>query len=123
MKSMKTYYYTFLATLFALSPRMLFAQPGSSGGSGAIQNPLNSSFSTFPAFMAAVLDIVVKVGAPIAVVMVIYAGMLFVLARGNDEKLKEAKRALLWALIGTMILLGAQVIANAISATIADITP
>jgi hypothetical protein len=47
-----------------------------------------------------------------------YAGFLFVKARGNEKDLQTAKDALLYALIGGAILLGAYVIAQAIQGTI-----
>ncbi len=124
MKRIKKYYYIIAVALLAFFPSAVLANAdgvGGSGGTVTIQNPV--IYPTFSGFMAAVLDIVVKIGAPIAVVMVIYAGMLFVLARGNEEKLTEAKKALLWALVGTVVLLGASIIANAIDATIQQITP
>lgn len=128
MKKILKYYYTIVAVALALAPSVLFANAngvvggiGTGGSSVAIQNPV--TYSTFSGFMEAILDIVVKIGAPIAIVMVIYSGMLFVLAKGNEEKLTEAKRALLWSLVGTVVLLGAAIIANAIDATIQQITP
>jgi len=115
-------YYWVPAILTAIIPGIVFGAP-TTGGSVQIQNPLNSNLSTVPAFMAAILDIVVKIGAPIAVLMVVYSGFLFVTARGSDEGLTKAKKALVWTIIGTMILLGAQIIANVISTTIDEITP
>jgi len=107
-------------------PSMLFAQSGGGGGGcggggTGIQNPI--SFCTFGAFIAAILDIVVTIGIPIAAIFIIYAGFLFVTARGNEQQLEKAKSALIAAIIGTAVLLGASVLANAIDATIQGITP
>lgn len=65
-----------------------------------------------------VKDIFIPIGGVIAVVMIIYAGFLYVTARGNTAKIGEAHKALLYAVIGAAILLGAWVISEAISATI-----
>jgi len=111
MISLKQKFYTGLI-LFTLLPSRSFAE---------VKNPI--SYDNFPEFMAAILDIVVKIGAPIAILMVIYSGYLFVTAQGNDEKLTTAKKALLWALIGTMVLLGAEIISDVICNTIDDISP
>jgi len=54
--------------------------------------------------------------------MVIYTGFLFVMARGNPSKIEEARTALLWTLIGGVILLGAQGITLAIQETVTSIT-
>jgi hypothetical protein len=49
--------------------------------------------------------------------MLVYVGYLFVVAQGNDTKLSEAKQALLYTVIGALILLGAQAIAIGICQT------
>jgi hypothetical protein len=63
-------------------------------------------------------DILMPIGGVVAVMMIMYAGYLFVTARGNETQITKAKQALLWAVIGAAILLGAWVISTAISATI-----
>lgn len=63
-------------------------------------------------------DILLPVGSVVAAVMVIYAGFLYVTAAGDPGQIKKAHDALLWAVIGAAILLGAWAISNAISGTI-----
>lgn len=96
---------------------------GTGGGStgGGLQNPI--AYNSFSAFIAAILNIVIAIGIPIAAVFIIYAGFLFVTARGNEAQLAKAKTALVWAIVGTAILLGANVLANGINATIQSIQP
>lgn len=86
-----------------------------------IKNPLNSSINTLPKFIEEVLNIALMVGVPIITLAIIYSGFLFVMARGNSEKLGEAKNTLMYTLIGAALLLGSWVIAQAIQGTIADI--
>lgn len=86
-----------------------------------IKNPLGSSITTLPAFIESALNIVLMVGVPIVTLAIIYSGFLFVVARGNSEKLGEAKNTLMYTLIGAALLLGSWVIAQAIQGTIADI--
>ena len=87
------------------------------GGNATIDNPLGST-SSFYGLILKIADIVFKIGVPIAVIFIIYSGLLFVTARGNEEKLKTAKRTFWWAILGTAILLGAKVLALAIEATV-----
>lgn len=47
-----------------------------------------------------------------------YAGYLFVIAQGNPSKIEEARSALLWAVVGGVIVLGANVIYGVINGTI-----
>lgn len=89
---------------------------------GKIANPLGSSGpQDIPDFIKAVVKIVLVVGIPLLALAIIYAGFLFVKAQGNPEELTKAKNALLYAVIGGALLLGAFVIANAIQSTVTEI--
>ncbi|MBP6931518.1 MAG: hypothetical protein KBD48_03535 [Candidatus Pacebacteria bacterium] len=86
-----------------------------------IKNPLDSSINTLPKFIEEALKIVLQIGVPVVTLAIIYSGFLFVMARGNSEKLGEAKNTLMYTLIGAALLLGSWVIAQAIQGTISDI--
>jgi len=85
-----------------------------------LDNPIDP-IDDLNSFVKSILDIVLTIGIPIVALAIIYSGFLFVSARGNPEKLEEAKRALLYTLVGAAILLGAWVIAQAIGGTIEEI--
>ena len=89
------------------------------GSDGKITNPLASKgYNNINDFIKAILQGAIKIGIPIIALAIIYSGFLFVSARGNSEKLSEAKNALLYTCIGAAILLGAWAIAQLISETI-----
>lgn len=103
---------------------------GSDGGAGndtsvqintSIKNPLGDNIQTIPDFIKIVIMAVLYVGVPIVALAIIYTGFLFISAQGNSEKLTKAKKALLYTLIGAVLLLGAFVIANAIQGTVNEI--
>lgn len=96
-----------------LVPRV-FALQGEIGST--LTNPLNSS--SFAELIESIAKLAAKIGIPIAALFIIYSGLLFVTARGNEKQLETAKASFTWAIIGTAILLGAWVIASAIEATI-----
>ena len=48
---------------------------------------------------------------------IVYSGLLFILAQGNDTKLKDAKRIFLYTIIGGVILLGAGAISEVVCNT------
>ena len=54
--------------------------------------------------------------------MLIYVGYLFVVARGVPGEITKAKDALLWTVVGALILLGAQAISLGIQATVAALS-
>lgn len=64
-----------------------------------------------------ILEFVVRLGTVVIVLMIVYIGFLFVTAQGEPGKITEARNALMWTVIGALILLGAQAIASAIQAT------
>lgn len=92
---------------------------GNSTPSPTLLNPI--SVGSIQEFIAKILDIVLTIGVPIVALAIIYSGFLFVMARGNTEKLEDAKQTLVYVLIGAALLLGAWVIANAIVGTINQI--
>ncbi len=69
-------------------------------------------------FLLNILDFVIRIGSIIVVLMVVYIGYMFVRAQGVPGKIEEARKALLWTVVGALILLGAQAIAMAVKATV-----
>lgn len=59
-------------------------------------------------------DWVKLVGIPVVVFFLILAGIYYVTAQGNEEKLKKAHTILVWTLVGAAVVAGASVIASAI---------
>lgn len=102
---------------FLLVPYMAFGQGSvTSGGTSGLQNP--TSYSTIMDFVQAILQVVLKIGIPVAAMFIIYSGFLFVKAQGNEQELTEAKKAFTYAVIGTAILLGSWLLAQGIASTI-----
>lgn len=91
-----------------------------SGTTGDTINKLTNPISanSFQDLIQKILKIVVDIGVPVATLFIIYSGFLFIKAQGNPEKLKEAKETFFWTIVGTAVLLGAWVLAQAIAGTI-----
>lgn len=64
------------------------------------------------------MDFVIRIGTVVVILMIVYVGYLFVVARGNESKITEARKALLWTIIGALVLLGAKAISSGILATV-----
>ena len=79
---------------------------------GEIPNPIKAA--TFAQLIEDITQIILTVGLPVAAIMLIYSGFLFVTARGNEEQLKKAKQNFFWAIIGAAVIIGARVIAGAV---------
>lgn len=92
----------------------------SSGGGdsgGALINPLQGGGDLW-GLLNGILRFVINIGAIVVVLMMVYVGFKFVTARGNETAVTEAKKMLLWTVVGALILLGAQAISLGIRATV-----
>lgn len=85
------------------------------GGGASFPNPINKA--NINAILTALLDFLTAVGAVLAVLFTVYAGFLFVTARGNEGQLDKAKQTLFWTLVGAVIVLGAFALAEVIENT------
>lgn len=128
---------TFLALYFVLLvPGFVLGQsnsgsgqtvPGATGGAGQtvpsgsggikIPNPLEGT-STIAALFKTLLEILLIFAVPIVVFFIILAGFKYVTASGNTTKVEEAHRALLYAVIGGVLILGASVLIDVIQGTV-----
>lgn len=91
-------------------------QPEDSNGSARLQNPLGDQ--TLIGLFQDILDVIMVFAVPIIVFFIIYAGFQYVIARGNAEAIKNANRALLYAVIGGVLILGAEILLFVIGGTI-----
>jgi len=81
-----------------------------------LKNPL--AFPDITSLMQAILNVVIIIATPIIVIFIIYAGFLYVTAQGNPEKLQVANRALLYGVIGGVIIVGAVTILQIVENTL-----
>lgn len=91
--------------------------PTSSGTNITLVNPLKGGTS-LESFLLNILAFVIRIGTIIVILMLVYVGFLFVVARGEPAKITAARSALLWTVVGALILLGSQAIAIGIKATV-----
>ena len=84
-------------------------------------SPLNPDFDDIPRFIAGVLKVMVQIGLPIVALFVLIAGYKFVSAGGNEGKLKDAKENFVYVIIGSLLILGAWVLATLIGNTVGQV--
>lgn len=83
------------------------------------QSPLK--FNTLYSLLDAILQAIILLIFPIVVLLLVYTGFLFVVAQGNASKIEAAKKALLWTIVGALVVLGAKALSLAIEATVREI--
>ncbi|MEA2701529.1 MAG: hypothetical protein QOE22_238 [Candidatus Parcubacteria bacterium] len=89
--------------------------------SGTLVNPLK--VCSLEALLDLVLVAVIRIGTIVLIMMLVWVGFLFVTARGNEEKLRDARRAFFWTIIGGLILLGARGLSAVIQSTANTLGP
>jgi len=98
-------------------PLVSFSATGGGAGSPTgLNNPLRED--TIVGLLDVILGIMMTIGTPIIVIFIIYSGFKFVTARGNPQKLEDAKKTIQWTLVGAAVLLGARVLSALIQGTI-----
>lgn len=110
---------TYYACVTSLSATLMLV--ASAAHAEGLDNPLNPNFSTIPAFLAGALKVLVIVALPIITLFLVVAGFMFILARGNESKLSEAKKNFVYVIIGALLILGAWVIATLIGGTVTQL--
>ncbi len=111
-----------LKRLLAFSiPSLLLVVPLSVSAERLL-NPLGEG-TTISVLLQRILELAIQIGTPVLVVYLVYIGFQFVQAEGNPEKLSKVRSSFFWALIGGVILLGAQALATAIQLTVNQLDP
>ena len=81
------------------------------GETKKFNNPITfSGENAFIELLQAILNVIIILATPIIVLFIIYAGFQYVTARGNPEKLRVANQAIVYAVIGGVVILGSVVI-------------
>jgi len=81
-----------------------------------IQNPLKSD--TITGFLLDIIDILLVLSVPVIVFFIILGGFKLVMAQGKDDKLKDAKASVLYAVVGGVLILAAKIIVELIKVTL-----
>lgn len=84
-------------------------------------SPLRPEIDSLPGLLNAILDAVILLVFPIVVLMIVYTGFLFVTAGGDEGQVSKARTALLWTVVGALVVLGSKALSLAIENTVLEI--
>jgi len=82
-------------------------------------NPLG--YDSLTEFLRRILQLIVQIGFPVIVLYIVFIGFKFITAEGKPDKLKEVQSLFFWAIIGALVVLGAEALSLAIQATVNDL--
>ena len=72
-------------------------------------------------FIVGLLNALLKIGIPVLTIFLVYSGLRLVMARGNEKELADAKKNLLWVIIGGAVLFGAWTVVKVLKGTFDEI--
>jgi hypothetical protein len=108
-----------LVALLYISPVLVTAQTpkdaiqeGVCDASGQANCNPNQATNSINDTIATVINILSVIVGIVAVIMIIYAGFRYITSAGNEQNIATAKRTLIYAIIGLIIVALAQVIAR-----------
>jgi len=115
MKKIRHYSYVLVIVILSL-PNFVYSGPAGESVTVELQNPLK--MDSLEDLLVAILNLIMVLMVPIIVFFIIFAGFKYVTARGNASTIGEATRALTYAIIGAVIILGAVAISQMIKSTV-----
>lgn len=90
-------------------------------GEARLENP-NKSGGSLTTMIKSMINGVLQLAMPFLVLAIIYVGFLFAKAQGEPKALEEAKRALIWVVVGAAIIIGANTIYSVVYDTVSQIS-
>lgn len=69
-----------------------------------IPNPLGKT-GNISVLISNIINFLIKLAVPITAILIVYAGYLYITSAGNEQKIKTAQKALIWALVGFAVVL------------------
>ena len=107
-----------VASLVLLTP--LFASAANCGTNvGGLENPIG--YCTLYDFLNALLKVVIAIAFPVIVLFIVFIGFKYIGAQGKPDELSKVHKLFFWALVGSLIVLGAQALSLAIQATVTNL--
>ncbi|MEK7120517.1 MAG: hypothetical protein AAB840_00310 [Patescibacteria group bacterium] len=112
-----------------LLPSLVFATSHGDTAGGTTEgiplslNPLKGGVDTLMGLLTLVVDAVMYIAVPVIIILFIYAGLKFVMARGVPAEIDKAKEMFKWLVIGSAIILGAKLLISILENTINSLKP
>jgi type IV secretory pathway VirB2 component (pilin) len=114
-----------VASVFCFSPSQTFAAPSTKLFENiipTITGPRIGTSDTPKSIEEIALDIILNIILPligaVALIFVVYGGVMIMTSAGDPEKLTKAKKTLLWAIIGIIIVVLSYLIVVSLSTVI-----
>lgn len=106
-------YNTYIKTYDPVSGTYGGAKPQELQGLTCICNPL--TYTTFQEIIEGIVNYLFTIASIIAPAMIVVGAILFMTAGGSPERVKTAKRVILWTVVGFLIILFSKGLINLVN--------
>jgi hypothetical protein len=89
------------------------ASAAATGDWGTIIFP-STKISSLTGLVSAIIDWLLVLAGALAVIAIIYSGLMYITSGGDTAKAENAKKNLIWAIIGVVVIALALVIVNTV---------
>jgi len=97
-------------------------ETAAAAGSASVGIPQPLAGVTVPGLIGMIIQRTLGFVGVIALVMFIYGGLTWMLASGNEEKIGSAKKTVIWAALGLVMVFASYLITNLVITTLAQDT-
>jgi multisubunit Na+/H+ antiporter MnhB subunit len=87
---------------------------------GGLMNPLKAD--SLVDLLLAIIDILLVFALPIVILYIMYGGYLLVTAQGESGQIENGRNAILWAVVGGVIIFAAHLIIKVIQGTVTSLS-
>lgn len=113
LKNNKKIFINIFTLLTLLSTKITFAQESTS----PLSNPLKAQ--SIPQLIGIIINAVLGIVGSIALLMFIYGGFMWLTSGGNDTKIKEGRKTLIWSILGLALIFASYAILKFVFAAFA----
>jgi len=95
----------------------VFNGPGLQGGANIVEANLDdkvSKGSDVKALIIGWVNFFLEIIAIVAVIAIVWAGFVYITSLGDDSRIESAKKIIIWAVIGLILILAAYAIVNTV---------
>ena len=99
----KTYLLIIPVLIFGFSKITVYAQIPPPDEGGSIENPLEAT--SFNELIVGIATWIFWIAIPLATLMFLIGGFMFMVSGGNEQKVTQARKTMIWAAVGLAICL------------------
>lgn len=108
---MRKLFWVLFGVFVLIAPRMVFAET-TTAATVSLINPLGEADVRI--IIGRIVSAALSVAGSLALLMVVYGGLLWMTSRGESKQVQKGKDTLTWAVLGIVIIFASYVIVNAL---------